>query len=367
MKLKIDRNVFAKAFNLVASATASKSPKPVLENVKMTAKGNSVLLQATDLEIGIRTRIEDCEIAQDGDVILPAVKLKQILQVCKDSTLSFSGSGEKLSVKGSDSRYSLMTMPVDEFPDVENFPAEMEKYHEMTASSLAEAIRRTVFAADVTNAKYALGGVMMEMKNDEIHAVATDGRQLAYQSATGESFGEHKSEMTILPTKPLSILSRCLDDSDGQVGINTTAARAIFQTGSIVFYVRLIEGRFPRWRTILPNTDGRPQVDISAGALLAAVRQAAVTTTEKKPGVEFTFAENKLELRGQGDEIGESNVELPIDYSGTNISFKLDPKFVADYLHVLDGKATVRLFIHKDEAILFQTDDGYFYVVMPLS
>lgn len=365
MKLNIDRSVFSKALNLVSAATAVRDVKPILQNVKMTTQGNSILLQATDFEVGIRIRVDDCEVREEGEVMLPAKKLQQILSECKEKSLTFSDKDEKIIVNAGRNQFSLLTQSANEFPDIEQFNA--GKYHQVDASSLADAIFRTVIAADTDNTKYALGGVLLEMEGEEIHVVATDGRRMAYQLMTGTDFGGHKSNTTILPTKPLQILARCIDGAEETCRVNICSTRAIFECGPTTFFVRLIEGRFPRWQTIIPKTTGRQQIDISAGMLYSAIRQAAVVTNDKKPGVDFSFTDGLLRLNGQGDEIGNSEIELPIEYSGKEISVRFDPKFFVQFLNALDNNAILHLFVAKDEPILGQTDDGYFHIIMPLS
>ncbi len=133
-------------------------------------------------------------------------------------------------------------------------------------------------------------------------------------------------------------------------------------------YARLLEGRFPRWREVFPTRDGAVKIELSVGPLLSAVRQAAIVTSEESRGVDFTFGEGTLVLSGQVAEVGQSRVELPIGYDGAEISVTLDPKFMIDFLRVLDPEKTFSLEIKDAEsAAVCTTDDGYGYVIMPLA
>jgi DNA polymerase III subunit beta len=133
-------------------------------------------------------------------------------------------------------------------------------------------------------------------------------------------------------------------------------------------YARLIEGRFPNWRGVFPQYDDITRIAISVGTFHAAVRQAAIITSEDRRGVDFQFASGKLELAGHGGELGESRVELPIGYDGPAIRVRLDPRFVTDFLKVLEPDQSVVVEIRDGEtAVVCRTEDNYAYVIMPLS
>ncbi|MDR0706012.1 MAG: DNA polymerase III subunit beta [Planctomycetaceae bacterium] len=365
MKISCERDKFAQAFQLVASVAAVRDVKPVLQNVKINVEKKGVLLQATDTELGIRLFLDNCETIEKGEAILPTKRLKMILAESPEEKLQIESDQDKTVVSGTRSRFKLDTQPPDEFPDVENFSE--TSYHEIPAKSLREMIRRTLFATDTDNAKYALGGVFFELIDENAAVVATDGRRLAYQSGRVQSINNHKVETSIFPARTLQLVERALGDDEEPVKIAVSANRALFQYGNTVFFTRLVEGRFPRWRSIIPANEGRTQIDILCGALFSAVRQAAVVTSEKQPGVHFVFESGKLELQGHGSEIGDSTVELPISYTGPKKELKLDPKFMADVLKVLEPEKNLSLFISDDEPFTIQTDDSYTYIVMPLS
>jgi DNA polymerase-3 subunit beta len=133
-------------------------------------------------------------------------------------------------------------------------------------------------------------------------------------------------------------------------------------------FSRLVEGRYPQWRDVFPSTGNAAQIEIMVGPFYSAVRQAAIVTTEERRGVNFTFGDGKVVLAGHGAEMGESHVELPIPYDGPEVPIKLDPRFVGDFLRVLDPEQTFTLNLRDSEsAVVCTTADGYAYVIMPLS
>lgn len=365
MKINFARDKFAHAFQLAASVTAVRDVKPVLQNVLMKAEEGSVILMATDSEIGIRTCVEDCEILESGSVILPTKLMKSILQESNDKTLSITGDHEKALIQGTRSRFQLPTQPVSDFPEVEPFTE--ESYHSIAAKPFQEMIKRTSFATDEDATRYALAGVHFDFGETFLGAVATDGRRLAHQETAAEAVREHAPEgSAIFPTKALALVERSVSEEE-PIFLSTSANRAVFKVGRTVVYTRLIEGKFPRWRNIIPPIEGKAVVEVIAGALYSAVRQAAIVTSEKQPGVDFVFSEGKLELSGCGLEVGQSTIDLPITYTGARISLRLDPKFVTDFLRVLDSEKNISIYISEEEPVYWKTEDGYEYVVMPIS
>lgn len=366
MIITTEREKFFQCFQLAASVAAAKDVKPVLQNVKLKVDSEGVFLMATDSEIGIKIACEGTEIEQPGEAILPAKQMRRILQESRVDRLQIKDDGGKMVVKGSGLLFKLESMSPEEFPDVESHIT--GAYHEIPCKIMRELIRRTCFAIDDENTRYSLGGVLLELEEDRINAVATDGRRLAFQAGAAECFDSHQAEgSSIFPVKTLNLIEKAMPSDDSKLKLAISANRAYFETGGIVLFTQLIEGRFPRWRNIIPGTDGRAKIDIMAGALFAAVRQAAIVTSDKLPGVVFRFANGKLELSGHGAEIGESNIEVPISYEGPELTVKMDPKFMEDFLRVLDSETTVSLYIENEEPVLCRTEDDYSYVIMPLS
>lgn len=366
MKLTCDREKFAQAFLLAASVAATRDTKPVLQNVKITAGTDQVLLQATDTELGIRLEVEGTEVQEPGEAILPTRRFRSILQESDDVTLSLETKGDKAIISGQRSRFRLDTQAADDFPDLD--PFEETAFHQLSGKALREVIRRTMFAIDEDNTRYALGGTLIEFGESELVAVATDGRRLAVQKTSAMSVEGHLGDgQAIFPPKALTLIERSLGDGSEDVRISVSANRALLQYKNLVFFTRLIEGRFPNWRKIIPDSEGRARIELPAGNLLTAVRQAAIVASDKAPGVDFLLDRDKLELQASGAEIGESKIETPVAYDGERLEVRMDPRFVTDFLKVLDSGKTVTVFLKQDEPVLFNTNDDYTYVVMPMS
>lgn len=368
MKIRCRREKFLPLFTLISSFTSTRDTRPSLQNVKMVADEKSVVLSATDSEIGAQGElsIEDGFVVESvGEVVLPAKRLRRILAETVDEEITLESNGAQLGVYGNNFRYQLSTWSAGDFPSIPLFDA--SAYHKIDTKLLAEMIRRTSFATDIENAHYALGGVLFNFGSDYITAVSTDGRRLAIQKRSAESVGGHASEnKAIFPLRSLNLIERAVGEVDEAL-IAVSEGRAIIRLGNVVVSTILKEGRFPNWNAIVPDKSGKSRVDFLAGQLASAVRQAEIVVTEKKPGVWFHFGQGKANIAASGEEIGESNIELPIVYEGAKSSLRLDPRFLNEFLRSISPDETIAFYFQPDSPVLFETTDDYKYVVMPLT
>ncbi|MEE8450315.1 MAG: DNA polymerase III subunit beta [Thermoguttaceae bacterium] len=368
MKLTCEREKLLHAFQTAASVAPTRSPKPILRNVKLEATADSAMLMGTDMEVGIRIGISGLEVEAPGSVLLPIDRFGLILRESSDEKLQIESDGRKTTVRGQHSEFQLPSENPDEFPAVIAF--EEEAYHEMPARFFREIVRRTVFATDTESSRYALGGVLIELGPEEITAVATDGRRLARQTGPATSVGGHTSgeTMTIIPTRAMQLLERALADNEGTIQLATRDNDVLVKSGSATIYARLVEGRYPKWRDVFPDQSDMTKIELTVGPFHTAVRQAAIVTSEEHRGVDFSFGEGLVKLSAHGAEKGESKIEMPIAYDGDEIPITLDPRYVSDFLRVLDPDKTFTFEARNAESAgVCSTDDGYGYVIMPLA
>jgi DNA polymerase III subunit beta len=366
MKLTFDRESFNSAFVGAASVAPVRSPKPILQNVKFVANGDSGQFMATDLEMSIRVAVGNLQVSQQGQTVLPIGRFRQILSECHDKELTLEVDDRGAIIRGEHMKLKLATENPEEFPSIPEFNE--SAYHQVPANLLREIIKRTAFATDTESSRYALGGVLMEMSEGKITAVGTDGRRLAKMEIPAESVGGHstKDQNTIIPTRALQLIDRVI--GDGQVMISARSNEVVVKTEKVTFVTRLVEGRFPRWRDVIPTRPNAYRIPFQVDSLLNSIRQAAIVTSEESRGVDFKFADGKLKLNATTAQVGESEVEQLISSDVPEITITLDPRFVIDFLKVLGSDKAVTLEIQDGSGpAVFSTDDGYSYVVMPLN
>ena len=368
MRVSCNREQLASAYLLAASVAPGRSPKPILQNVKLEANPDQAVFVATDLEIGVRVNIPGIEIEAPGSVVLPAKRFGDIVKESSDETLHIESDGTGITVWNASSRYKLPAENPDEFPAVSTFAE--KRYHEVSAKLLREMIRRTVFATDAESTRYALGGVLLEMLPEKIIAVGTDGRRLAKMEGPAISVGDHETgeETVIVPSKAMQMIERALSDTDAEVNIAFRGNDVLIKSPRLTIYSALVAGRYPKWRDVFPKPTGGKQIDLTVGPFFAAVRQAAIVTSDESRGVDFTFEAGSLVLNARAADAGESRVEMPAPYDDEKLTITLDPSFLTAFLRVLNPEKTVSLHLTDAEAAaVLHTDDGYSYVIMPLA
>ncbi len=368
MKVTCERDALLTAFQTASAVVPSRSPKPILQNIKFEVADGGAILLATDLEVGIRIQVSGVQAQVPGSAILPLSRFGSILRESSDDVLHLESDGQATRVRGERSEFKLPCENPQEFPAVADFKE--SAYHEVPARLLRELIRRTIFATDNESSRYALGGVLLEMSPEKIIGVGTDGRRLAKMEIPARSEGGHQSgdSMTIVPTKAMQLIERALTDGDAEIQLAAHANEILVRSPRATIYSRLVEGRFPKWRDVFPHRTGTVRVDLTVGPFYSAVRQAAIVTSEESRGVDFTFQPGTLVLAGRAAELGQSRIEMPVAYDGAEISITLDPRYMGDFLKVLDPEKTVTVELKDAEsAAVCSTDDGYGYVIMPLA
>jgi len=367
MKVLCEREKLLHAFQTAASVAPSRSTKPILQNVKFEATAERTTLMATDLEIGIRIEATGVVVEAPGNAILPITRFGMILRESLDEKLVLESDGRKILVRGDRSEFNLPAENPDEFPQVN--PFQERAYHQLAARLFRELIRRTVFATDMESSRYALGGVLIELSANQITGVATDGRRLARQEGPAQAVAGHKTtENTIMPTRAMQLIERALGDSEGEIQLATRDNDVLIKSERATIYTRLVEGRYPKWRDVFPRSDDALKIELCVGPFYAAVRQAAIVTSDERRGVDFAFGDGKVVLVSHGAEFGDAHVELPVAYEGAETGVTLDPRFMADFLRVLDPEKMFTIQLRDAEsAVVCRTDDGYSYVIMPLA
>ncbi len=374
MNVRCVREPLLAALQSAAAVVPSRSPKPVLTNVKLEADGTHGVVSATDLEVGIRIALDGVETKAPGAVLLPSGRLTAIVRESSPgTTFDIHSDGTAVVVKAPRSEFRLPAEDPLEFPAVATFPD--DACYEMGTPLARELVRRTVFATDNESSRYALGGVLVELtaggdgSAGSVTAVGTDGRRLAKMDGPVATTGGRPADaQPIVPARALQLVERCLGGSEQLVHVAVRPSEILVRTGATTISARLVEGRFPRWRDVFPERPEAIRVGLTVGPLLAAVRQAAIVTSEQSKGVEFTFAPGQLVLTGRSAESGESRIELPIEHAGATVRIKLDPRFLGDFLRVLEPTATVTVELtDAQSACVCRTSDGYGYVIMPLA
>lgn len=376
MKFQCPREWLLTACQLVGQAVAARSTKPVLGCIKAIAETDALFLMATDNEIGIRYELRGVEVKRAGAAILPPGKLTSILRESTDVDISLDADENGTLVRTGTGKFNLPGGNPAEFPDIQAFN-EDAGYHEIESGALRSMIKRVAFAADKTEAtaRWAVTGVLWEAEGKKVRLIATDTRRLALCEGPAAVHGEKakdkdaKTQSHLVPQKAIQLLDRSLTDDGEKIRVALTANEATFQTGRALIHTKLVEGRFPPYRDIIPKKPGM-SLQVPVADFLSRVRQAAIMTDDETKRVEFTFETGKVTLNAQGgadNGSGEVMLELP-DYKGANVEIAFNPQYLIDMLRAVENEPTLKLeMTDGQKPAVFRLGDDYLYLVMPLT
>ena len=369
MKLQCHRPSLTAAFQVVAGVVPSRTTKDILKNIKLSVADGVATLIGTDQEVGIRYDIPGVETDSSGDALLPTQRVISILQELNEETVEFEIDEKSLVIRSGTSEFNLSVVDPDEFPPVEGFAD--SSYLKIGAKIFREMIHRTEFATDTESTRYALGGVLVEFDPDKstLTLAATDSRRLAVvkSGCSVEGDVEKATSSPVIPAKAMKLIERSITDDDEEILIAIRGNDAVVKSKQSTIYCRLVEGRFPDYKGVIP-ADPKHTIDLLVAPFHAAIRQAQIVTNEESRGVDFAFGGGKLTLNSKAADIGQSRVELPISFDADELVITFDPRYIADFLRILSPEESIHLDLIDDEnAAVFRTDDAYTYVVMPLS
>jgi len=307
------------AVKLTASAADRRGTIPVLSNILIEAEGNLLKLTATNLEIGVST-VVDCYVESEGKVTVNANKAAKLFSSLTGEEITLESTDSKLTVKSSNSRFSLATLPPEEFPEIE-LP---ESYStKLPSEEIDRALKKVSYAVSRDEARYVLTGVLLRSFGDRIHAVATDGHRLALYEvlASSEEFS------AILPKKSISELKKVLREGE-EVDVVERNNKLYLRSGDTVMWTSLIDGEFPDYMAVIPE-DNPLSFTVDREELLSALKEVSIIfDKDEVRAVVFDLNGKNLTLTArkiEGEAAEEAEVTIPVDYSGEpfKISFNI--------------------------------------------
>jgi DNA polymerase-3 subunit beta len=351
------------AIAVCAPCVGKSSSKDVLRNFALR-RGS---MQAFDGEIhavfGRFTSGSDLP----APILLPADRFQAIVRELTCETVDISVEDNNLVIAGNDQRFRLPTSNPDAFPFLDlNTGANQDPAIRMDVELFRSAVRRTVHCTDQESTRYQLAGVhFLRSPRGSLLVEATDGRQCTRvvlpASCTTSAFTQ-----ALLPVRPLKMAERMLKGSDEVwIKIDRNAAKIIQHSAVIAF--SLIEGRLPNIDLVLEQCiDPVCTVELTAGVLLQAVRQAAICSTEESKGVDFTFANRELVLSARTADVGQSRIRIPIE-SEDAMTVCLDPRYVSDFLGGVDPQSVITMSLSSPDKPVKLRDELQTHVIMPMT
>jgi DNA polymerase-3 subunit beta len=364
MKFQIDKETLLNPLQQIIGAVEKRQTMPALSNVLIRTTENSLTLTATDLEIELVSQI-GIIIDEPGEITVPARKL---LDICKslpnEAIIKFTVKDTKALVQSGRSRFSLTTLPANDFPALEAINSIYE--FEITQKMLRDIIDKTAFAMAQQDVRYYLNGLMLEISSNYLRAVATDGHRLAYsEKETNADIADIKQ--VILPRKGVLELIRLLKDTDEKVKIVLGSNHLQVEFDQLRLTSKLIDGRFPDYNRVMP-TDGDNIMIADREQLRQALMRASILSNEKYRGIRLILEKNLIKLQAQNPDHEEADIELEVDYSGDDIEIGFNVNYMLDVLNVTNSEMVQTALRDSNSSFLLtypdQSDSKY--VIMPM-
>ena len=369
MKFKIFRSSFFKTLSHLQGIVDKKSSLPILSNILIEAKGNELIFSSTDMDISIIEKI-DCNVQEDGATTINSQILYDIVRkIDENSEIELiSNNGKLLTLRADGSRFSLASLPKDDFPIIEKGNSGNEI--KINSKILFKLIDKTKFAISNEETRYFLNGLYFNISKEQnvttVTLVGTDGHRLAKFSHNIEENIEQVLGV-IIPKKTIYELSKLLSEIDDDILISISSNKIVFNMGKIIFISKLIDGSFPDYKRVIPKNNTNI-LKINREILLSAVDRVSTIANDKSPVIKFKLLPNILNLNTINNESSTASEDLNITYDGDEIEIGFNSKYIMDIMNNLEDEEISIKFKDNTSPIiaLENSNSNLVYVLMPM-
>ena len=363
--LKAPQEKLLGALQAVSGIVERRHTLPILANVLMRKTGDTIEFTTSDLEIQVRT---SAALGGDEGSLSTTVGSRKMIDILKslpgDQVVTLTSSGNKLTLQAGKSRFTMQTLPADDFPLV-NEAVDFGPAFGVPQKVLKSLIDQVHFAMAVHDIRYYLNGILFVAEGNTLTLVATDGHRLGLAQATLET--EIPKQEVILPRKTVLELARLLGNVDEPIEMRFAGNQAKFTFSGLEFVTKLVEGKFPDYNRVIPKNH-KNHITLGRATLLASLQRAAILTSEKFKGVRMNFAPGVLGIASSNAEQEEAKEELEIDYGGDSFEIGFNVGYLMDVLaNMGQDMVTVSLHDANSSALITNPEfEGFKYVVMPM-
>ena len=365
MKFTIQREQLLKTLQLVTGVVERRQTLPVLANLLIKATDNRIELTGTDLEVQLVAHC-DALVEQTGEATLPARKLADIWRsLSEGAEVSVAVDGEKAVVRSGRSRFSLATLPAADFPQVQG--GEPEVALTLEQRHLNELIDDVSFAMAQQDVRYFLNGMLLEVADSHVRAVATDGHRLAMSTCNEAGADATKKVRVIIPRKGVLEIGRLLDGDNDTVELQLGSNHAQVTVGEFTLTTKLVDGQFPDYEKVIPADTSR-KLQGDRDTLRQAFQRASILSNEKYRGVRLTIEGEQLTIQANNPEQEEAEEVVAVDFNGDTLEIGFNVSYLLDVLGVLDTEQIQLSVSDANSSALIEGigHESAVYVVMPM-
>jgi len=363
MEVKLSKDILQKGIQTVQNAISQKSGLPVLANILFEVSKDGIKLVATDLEIGIISKLTNIEAQEDGAISIPAKKISDIVKELSGKEIHVSAKkNNQVVIKCDKSVFKIMGLPKDEFPKVPELPN--KDVLSFPQKLLKTMLNLTFFAVSKDESRYILTGILFIVTDKKLSLVATDGRRLAVINKDTPKPGGFNRKV-IVPIKAVAELMRILKD-DGDVEILFGENQIAFEFDDTLLITRLIEGDYPNYEQVIPKST-QEKLRMNKENFYAAIKRASLFTTPDSQSVKLDVLKNKTVVSKVSQDGGESREELDCSYSGEDLTIGFNPTYLMDALKNINEEEITFEFAGADRRGVMRAEgNDYIYIVLPV-
>ncbi|MFT4809695.1 MAG: DNA polymerase-3 subunit beta [Glaciecola sp.] len=365
MKFTISREGLLQPLQLVSGAVERRHTLPILSNVLIKVSEGTLWLTGTDLEVELMSSVKLSGSFTDGEITVPAKKLVDIIRgINGESNIIFEVEENKAIIKSGRGKYTLSTLSASDYPNLEDWEGEVE--FEITQSDLKGLIEKTHFSMAQQDVRYYLNGMSLETEEHTIRTVATDGHRLALATLDYE-VATLPNRQVIIPRKGVLEIIRLVEYNDALVKVQIGSNHIRIFSTSFIFTSKLVDGRFPDYRRVLPKGSDKA-VWSSRELLKAAFSRAMILSNEKFKGVRLNLASGELKITANNPEQEQAEEVVDVNYEGEELEMGFNVAYLIDVLNVLNSENVIFNLSDANASALIHAegDESALYVIMPM-
>jgi DNA polymerase-3 subunit beta len=366
MQINFTREDLLKPLGYVAGVVERRQTLPVLSYVLLKQAENETTLTGTDLEIEVIARLKGAKTSNPVvEIALPARKLFDICRALPvNAEITIKKEGEKAVVKSGKSRFSLTTVPVTDFPNIQS--QQWEQALTLSQANLKNLFEQTHFCIAQQDVRYYLNGLLLEFLDKKLRAVATDGHRMAISEIALEKSGKSDNQI-IVPRKGIQELMRLMDEPESDVEIQTSTNHFRAKTSNFIFTSKVIDGRYPDYTKVIPHAQSKI-LKLPREAVRETLSRVSILSSEKYRGVRLSLSDKLLQLTAHNPEQEEAQEEISTDYSGETIEIGFNINYMIEAVSALRGESILFGLNDPNSSCTLTSPEARYpqYVIMPM-
>ena len=364
MQITLDRDELLKPLAVVAGVVERRQTLPILSYALMRQGDNGITLTGTDLEVEVVVKVSGQE-APSASMTIPARKLLDICRALPEkSSIHIKKEGDKAVLRAGKSRFTLLTLPPDDFPSIETTQWELEL--KLPQKEIKGLLERTHFCMAQQDVRYYLNGLLLEFEGKRLRAVATDGHRMAISEMDVPRDSKDLRQM-IIPRKGVHEIIRLLDDAEDDIELRVGTNHLQAQTNRLTFTTKLIDGRFPDYNKVIPAEQTK-KIKLDRETFREAMNRAAILSNEKYRGVRLSLSKQNLGITAHNPEQEEAHEEVPIEYNDEAMEIGFNVNYVIEAVSAIStDDITLTLNDPNSSCTIFSpADKATRYIIMPM-